>query len=494
MPKQPTEPESYSVDEMMERLRVGEREKEDQSQGELVVRSDGTQVMRVRKRKRRTQQEKKPEPVKRRNPLLLLGGLLVLLFVALAVAIVVLLARYNSSGFQTGLEEALNDASGAEASFENLAVTPLAARSEKLVMTWGEDRSLHALSLSNLSADLDFGSFLGGSWDGVAVIAQSGEAIIGGTAEKEGGARLASDSDLFASYRCDFFDLHIGAPGKGIQFKNAEMSMRDGPNGETQLHLRGGDAVIPGWSTMEIDRGMAEFFDGGLKLVSLRLKSKEGDGEVSFSSEAILRDGEDVDLGMAVDALPLATFVGGEIGGLIDGVISCENAALTLDGGTLQDVALRMEFSGSSTYMQGFPFLEVLKTRLTDSEFVKPSFRTAQGVLVRGKHGVRLQELELMEKSQMAVRGHIAVDPEGELSGRLEIGIVEEKIITSTNRKRSSVFSDPVEGFCWVTINLSGTVEEPSDDFHELLRKAALEESPRNREKLLEDRLEDLTR
>lgn len=494
MPKQHTDPESYSVDEMLERLRDGEREKEDQASGELVVRPDGTEVMRVRKRKRRSQQETKPSPEKRRSPFILLLGLVVLLVVVLGVAMVVLLARYNSSGFQTGMEAALTDATGGSASFESLSVTPLRARSGSLKMGWGENRSLHSLSLNNLSADLDLGSFLGGSWDGVAVTAQSGELILGGTTTAGAKAAAASESNLFAGYRCDFFDIHVGAPGTGIQFKNTEMAMRPGPKGETQLHLRGGDLVIPGWSVMETDRGMAEFVGDGLKLVSLRLKSKTEDGEISFSSEPILRDGEDIALEMRVDELPLSTFVGSEIGEMIDGVISCENAALTLDGGTLQDVALRMEFSGSAAFIQKFPFLEVLKTRLTDSEFVKPEFKTVQGVLVQDRNGVRLQELELMEKSQMAVRGHFAVNPEGELSGRLEVGIVAGKIITFTNRKRSSVFSDPVEGFCWVTINLSGTLEEPADDFHELLRKAAMEESPRNREKMLEDRLEDLTR
>ena len=58
MSEQPSEQRSYSVDEMMERLREGEREKRNQPQGELVTRPDGSQVMRVRRRKRRTRQPK----------------------------------------------------------------------------------------------------------------------------------------------------------------------------------------------------------------------------------------------------------------------------------------------------------------------------------------------------------------------------------------------------------------------------------------------------
>ena len=51
-----TDQSNYSVDEMMERLRRGEREKQSSEDGELVTREDGTQVMRVRRRKRRSKQ------------------------------------------------------------------------------------------------------------------------------------------------------------------------------------------------------------------------------------------------------------------------------------------------------------------------------------------------------------------------------------------------------------------------------------------------------
>ena len=494
MSKQPIKPQRYSVDEMMNRLRDGEREKEEKSASELVVRADGTQVIRVRKRKRRSQQEQASSLDKGRNPLIYLLGLAALLVVILGVAIVVLLARYNSSGFQTAMEETLTEANGGSAEFGGLSVTPLRVRSDSLTIQWGEGRALNSLSLSNLSARLSFGNFLGGSWGGVPVTAQSGELILGGTSTMGGGPRSDLEANLFEAYRCKFLDIHVGALGRGIQFKNAELAMRNGPEGETQLYLRGGDTVIPGWSVMKTDRGMAEFVDGGLKLVSLRLQPESEEGEISFTSESIWRDGEDIDLGMKVDGIPLSTFVGTDIGKLIDAEISCENAALSLDGGTLEDVALRMEFSGAGAGIQNFPFLEILKTRLTDSEFAKPLFKSVQGLLVQDRNGVWIQELELMEKSQMAVRGQMAVNKSGALSGRLEVGVVAGKIITPTKRKRLRVFSDPVNGFCWVTINLSGTVEEPMDDFLELLREAAQEESPRNREKILEDRLEDLTR
>ncbi|HAO94958.1 MAG TPA: hypothetical protein DCQ96_02785, partial [Verrucomicrobiales bacterium] len=58
-----SEPRSYSVEEMMEKLKKGKTQSATRDK-ELVTRADGSQVTRVRKRKRRTQQSKrKAKPV-----------------------------------------------------------------------------------------------------------------------------------------------------------------------------------------------------------------------------------------------------------------------------------------------------------------------------------------------------------------------------------------------------------------------------------------------
>ena len=50
----------YSMDDMMERLKGQKREEgKDMKDGELVTRADGTQVVKVRKRKRRSKQAPK---------------------------------------------------------------------------------------------------------------------------------------------------------------------------------------------------------------------------------------------------------------------------------------------------------------------------------------------------------------------------------------------------------------------------------------------------
>ena len=50
MPPAPSDPEKYSIDEMMERLK-GQPADDPATAGELVTRADGSQALRVRKRK-----------------------------------------------------------------------------------------------------------------------------------------------------------------------------------------------------------------------------------------------------------------------------------------------------------------------------------------------------------------------------------------------------------------------------------------------------------
>ncbi len=60
-----SEPEKYSIDEMMDRLKSSSSGAA--SDGELVSRPDGSQALRVRKRKRRSSQPHKEERIRSRK-------------------------------------------------------------------------------------------------------------------------------------------------------------------------------------------------------------------------------------------------------------------------------------------------------------------------------------------------------------------------------------------------------------------------------------------
>src|SRR6478609_3165765 len=101
MSASPSEPEKYSIDEMMDRLKSGPSQNSEN--GELVTRADGTQAVRVRKRKRRsTQPHKDARQRTRRARIVQVSSALVLIFAAgLTVGGAIIYA--NSSPFRKNL-------------------------------------------------------------------------------------------------------------------------------------------------------------------------------------------------------------------------------------------------------------------------------------------------------------------------------------------------------------------------------------------------------
>ncbi len=115
--------------------------------------------------------------------------------------------------------------------------------------------------------------------------------------------------------------------------------------------------------------------------------------------------------------------------------------------------------------MARFPFLENLRTHFGDTDYVRPEFDSIRGIFRRSSSGAELQEMELESKGQMVVRGSLALSPTGDLSGDLEVGIPESKVISATGRKRIEAFSDPKGGYCWLNLLISGDAEDPESRF-----------------------------
>ena len=152
MPKDP-EPRSYSVEEMMDELRKGKREKSSREEAELVTRPDGSQVMRVRKRKRRKESSargrKKLRPL--RYGLFLSIGFVVLVII-IGVSLLLAVARFNSKGFRDNLSVSLGEAAAAKVRFTDLSINPFKSRLKSAQLTWSGEGIPKSLQLSEFQA------------------------------------------------------------------------------------------------------------------------------------------------------------------------------------------------------------------------------------------------------------------------------------------------------------------------------------------------------
>lgn len=491
-----SEQRSYSVDEMMARLREGEREKREQDEGELVTRPDGTQVLRVRRRKRRSKQPEAEARKRSIRPRNLLLPLVIAVIVLLGVGAGLLVAKYNSKGFQEALEKGLGERTGSRMSIERLAVTPVRVRAQTVRSEWQDGGMLEGMELSELKADLKWTSFLNGSLEGRRIEAARGTLQVG-PGQPGGSPRTAPPGQGMISYdelRCTDLTIRFGDENShGALLKGTEATLVTPADGPTQVLLRGGELTLAGWNPMEVDLGTGQMTSGGFEIVSLQVVPPGGDGGMKLSTFEAVQPGRPVQMKLELTSFPLEAVVGSGFGRIFSGLVDSNEGTMVFGNDGRTGVDVRIDFSGKSGQMVGLPVLDNLKTLLADTDFVRPEFGSIRGVFHMTPSGARLQDLDCESKSQFRVRGFLELGPEDELSGTLEIGIAEEKIITSTGRKRNGVFGDPRDGYCWVTVTVSGDTNQPNDNFKILLQKSAREAYDRREGNSGEDRFDELT-
>jgi len=172
MPPAPSEPEKYSIDEMMERLKG--QSSENPAAGELVTRPDGSQALRVRKRKRRSEQPKREEAkrTKRIRTLQVAVGLVLLLLTGLVMAGAYVYA--NTAPYSKAVTAAIASSTGANVEIKQFRVSPASANAESITLEWPEGSALKGLHLSGVSANISPLSILGTQLSGDEVAAREG--------------------------------------------------------------------------------------------------------------------------------------------------------------------------------------------------------------------------------------------------------------------------------------------------------------------------------
>ncbi|OYV05339.1 MAG: hypothetical protein CFE26_12095, partial [Verrucomicrobiales bacterium VVV1] len=145
MPSESPEPENYSINEMMDRLKV--RSSGDPSEGELVVRADGTQAIKVRKRKRRSEQPER-DSIKRNKQLRALQLVVVLILVSLlALSAAGVLFYFNGSAYRKKVLSWIDTATGGNSDITQFRVTPIGANASTLSLVWPHQNLVKSRSL-----------------------------------------------------------------------------------------------------------------------------------------------------------------------------------------------------------------------------------------------------------------------------------------------------------------------------------------------------------
>ncbi len=478
----PSEPEKYSIEEMMERLKdspIGNPE-----DGELVIRPDGSQAIRVRKRKRRSSQPLKESHQRtRRARIVQVTAAMILVFLA-AMVIGGAIIYANSKPFRENLIRKIEQSSGAAVLLEQFRMNPKTANAGNITLKWPASNVLESLKLRGLTAEVFAASFLGNAMTGEEIsisdatlalqIPQPGEALRSAPA-------LVGDLPIrFNRYRTPTFNLTMGDPKTPLLgLLKSEGSLNpETANGRAQLSLYKGDIAIAGWPKLRLDRGLIEFRGDEADIIGLRvLHESDNRGAFELSGTvAPYRADQISSLDVRLESFELSGIVGTALGKIFSGKIDSvpvatsnflsfqpnENPSLTLD------VAFRAS-PNSQIEVQQFPFLLGLAQGLDDPWFQHPVFEgDAGGMIHREGDVIILRELNFESKGRMALRGEISMALNQTLSGSLQLGIAEAMIASAKITRLNSMFGPAQEGFRWITLKVSGRAAAPADNFKEI--------------------------
>ena len=486
MSSQPAEPEKYSLDDMLERLQNKPSSETDDS-GELVTRADGTQAIKVRKRKRRSTQPHKEAAKKASRMRAFQVSSVVLLLILLALTLGGLIVYANSSPYRKGVIAKFNTATGAKTEFQQLMVSPTGSVANQVRFQWPEGNQLKSLTLTGVRAQALMGGIMGSRWGVDEVSAASGTLVIG---TPQGGEPLrffpkqaGNPPVSIERLAVASLNLNLGDPSSpAVQLLKTEASFYpENVEGLPSVRLFRGEARVPNWPLFRVDRGLLEFRGSEISIVSLRLFHElDNTGNIELSGKfdpSDLRQEQSLDVKM--NSFNLNGIAGSSLGHLVAGRIDSRDTGgpnqLTFSSAKPHG-KLTISFASAPNTLprlNNFSFLGKL-SQITDNPwFLDPLFHDGcTGLLHRENGVVRISDLSLTSKNQLKVTGDLSLQPNDSLSGTLNIGLPEATVMGGRNPALPKVFAESHDGFRWVTLKISGTGSRPTDDFLERIQAA----------------------
>ncbi len=512
MSEQSSDPEKYSLDEMMDRLKG--REDEGKSEGELVTRSDGSQAMKVKKRRRRTNQTENKETKRNQRVQILQITAFAILIAALGLAAGIGIVYANSTSFRDGLTAKLETASGAKVDLKQFRMNPATANSNRVELDWPGGNVLESLNVTYVSAKIAPASFLGKAFAGEEIVANTGELILKAPEAGEPARHTApAGGELpvrFGRYSVPVLDVFFGGEKRSTHmFGKTEASFFPGGiTGQAELRFNGGLLNVEGWPALALDRSYMKFRGRELEIKSMRFgipvapNEKEPDrGHINFSGIVQPLDpGASHSLAVEVSEFRLSYLLGADLGrfflGRLETVETPDSNFLLLSPGSADSAKLELAATNaldSNIDVSGFKFLATISQFLNDPWYKLPDFDNKVSIRIsRQKDAVELKEISLEKRGRMAVRGDIRNGEGGQIRGKLRVGLPDSLILSSKSKALNGMFGQVRENYRWVELEIGGTSAVPTDNFLELFEAAKIGAESKEADTVTPDSFESL--
>lgn len=510
MPDPSSEPEKYTLDQMMDRLKGRESDK----QPELVVRPDGSQAMKVKKRRRRSNQAVNEETKRNKRIHVAQIAVFVILVVVLGLAAGIGILYANSSGFRDSLLGKLETSSGAEVALQQFRMNPLAANAGAVSFKWPAGNMLASMELKSPVAKISASSFAGGSFSGEEVVCAKGELILKAPSAAGKSRHVPrGDSDLpvrFSRYSIPALDVRFGVEAGSQNFLGGtEASLFPSTAaGQAEIRLRGGLLQLADWPPLALDRSYVKVRDSGFNIQSLRFKIPDAPskrsvnkGYIDFSGTITPLEPDAVHtLTVEMEEFRLPYLIGADLGrffiGRVDTMDIPDSNFLSIDPDSPEPPLLELTLTSSLDSpidLAGFRFLSNLSVALDDRWYELPKFEDEISMVVRRRAGaVEIRDINLVNRGRMVIKGSVSNGEGGAITGKIRVGLPDTTLAAAPNKKLGLMFGQVREGYRWVDLEIGGTSKAPEDNFKDLYVKVAIPAEAEREEEAPQDSFENL--
>ena len=461
---------------------------------EVVVRADGSKVVRVTRKKRVMMTAADKGRRSRRCFFLFL----VSLFLVAALAAGFLFYRMSSmssSAYMASCQSSLQAAWGAASvQIEGAGVEGTTLRLNTVVAEFPESSMLERVELSGVEAELDILSFFDGVIKGESLSLERAVLVLRSGARMEMPVFQGRELWRFRRVDCKDFTAHFAGEEPGcvaLRNTHAYMYYPDKARSSSIVMLEKGTLDIKGWKSVHIREGKAHVTNSGIDDFSFSGTTDDASTvveqrrtSISFAGKIAQGAGFSGPYAVETDNMSLADFTGGRF----EEFFTARTIAVT--HGKLTGKAT-IELSGASPVFQGeFHLKDICLSSfpalMAVTEHIEPSKRRRYNPLSLHRGWVVLRQeadslsIELprgamQERDLVELRGVVSLNSGNEMSGELSYGIpLPLARVEYPDGHPDPIFTQQGE---WAVLNtkLRGHGNMPGDDMAEVEARAAVE-------------------
>ncbi len=462
---------------------------------EVVVRADGSKVVRVTKKRRVMMTKADVRRRNRKHILYLFAGSLVVLMICGAY-LFFRMSTMTSSAYLKEQQTALQQAWGAtDVQLEGRGIVGTMLQLNSVVADFPEHSMLQRVELSGIQVRLDMLSFLTGELRGETLEIDRAQIVLRNGTSMSMPKQTGADRWRFRRMECkDFSVQYADAEQAPLQLKNTQAYLYY-PNrarSSSVLMFRGGSVPIKGWSTVRIIEGKAHVSAKGIDDFSLRGTTDSGSDDAEQRRTSISFAGE-ISEGAALtgpfsvesDNMSFADFTEGRFEefftartvAVSHGKLNGKSTVSFSEGGAAP--VFEGEIYLKDISLSSLPALMAIREHIEPAKrrFYNPvSWHRGYARLhnENGEYTVEFAEGALVERDLASLRGKMVLNSSNELSGELHYGIPQALARVEYPDGHPDPIFTPSGEWAVLSTRLKGRGNMPGDDMAEVEARAAI--------------------